>query len=381
MSGEGPDGRKRDVRLTPPPRIEPVGSRPRQRRADSAIIPPARRGRPWWAVPLALGLLVLAGVSAFVFLNAPFRIESEGAIDTGEAVAASRSEAQPETSPAPTPARLESEPATDGEAGPASSHSEMQAAAPSRRSDPSLAPAPSGAASSDQDFGRLMAEGLAALEAGDREAARAAFDRAAAIRPDSPEPAVGLARLEAATGRVAIEASRERARELIEAEQWHQAAADYRAVLEIDPTLTFARDGLRVAESRGSLSDRLTFHLERPERLSAAEVLDEVEQLLERAREVEAPGPRHRQQVAALERQVARVRVPVRVSLVSDALTDVTVYQVGRLGTFARRELELRPGTYTVVGTRAGYRDVRRQLTVEPGAPPEPFEIRCEEKI
>ena len=57
------------------------------------------------------------------------------------------------------------------------------------------------------------------------------------------------------------------------------------------------------------------------------------------------------------------------------------VYKVGRLGTFTERALDLHPGTYTVVGTRRGYRDVRRQLVIEPGQKPAPLEVRCEEKI
>ena len=43
--------------------------------------------------------------------------------------------------------------------------------------------------------------------------------------------------------------------------------------------------------------------------------------------------------------------------------------------------LELAPGSYTVVGTRPGYRDVRREINVVPGATLEPVVIRCEEKI
>ena len=54
---------------------------------------------------------------------------------------------------------------------------------------------------------------------------------------------------------------------------------------------------------------------------------------------------------------------------------------MGQLGTFARKVLELRPGTYTVVGKRRGYRDVRRQLVVEPEGSPPPLVVRCEEEI
>ena len=71
----------------------------------------------------------------------------------------------------------------------------------------------------------------------------------------------------------------------------------------------------------------------------------------------------------------------VEIWLESDNATEVVVYRVGRLGTFEQFELELRPGTYTVTGTRRGYRDVRQQFTIKPGAPAGPFTIRCEEPI
>jgi len=67
--------------------------------------------------------------------------------------------------------------------------------------------------------------------------------------------------------------------------------------------------------------------------------------------------------------------------LESDERTEVTVYHVGRLGTFARRELTLRPGRYTVVGSRRGYRDVRRTLVVAAGGSGEPIQVRCEDEL
>jgi hypothetical protein len=68
----------------------------------------------------------------------------------------------------------------------------------------------------------------------------------------------------------------------------------------------------------------------------------------------------------------ARADVPVSVALQSDNVTQVTIYRVGQLGTFAERSLDLVPGSYTVVGTRPGYRDVRREINVRPGAAAEP---------
>lgn len=360
MSGEGSGGRERPVRLTPPPRIEPVGPR-------------SPRGA--WSVGLAVGLVALAvGIGAFIVVSLDDREWILGRDSVGEDVAASSGSAEA-VEDEPTPAADAEAVGESLDMAPASADPAPPRPARVIHESTAAKPAP------DDGFGREMAAGLAALDAGDWEGARAAFSRAAEIRPGSAEPATGLARVEAAADQAAIEARRARARALIESEAWHQAVAEYEAALEIDPTLSFARDGLRLAEARAALSDRIDFHLGRADRLAAPAVFAEAEDLLDAAREIEPAGPRHADQVARLEGLLDRVREPVRVALVSDALTEVTVYQVGRLGTFSRRELELRPGVYTIVGSRAGYRDVRRQLRVEPGAAPEPFEIRCEEKI
>ena len=72
---------------------------------------------------------------------------------------------------------------------------------------------------------------------------------------------------------------------------------------------------------------------------------------------------------------------PIAVRLESDQLTNVTLYRVGSLGAFAAKELELRPGTYTVIGSRDGYRDVRQTFTVRPGRDLPPISVVCFEPI
>jgi hypothetical protein len=54
---------------------------------------------------------------------------------------------------------------------------------------------------------------------------------------------------------------------------------------------------------------------------------------------------------------------------------------VGNLGSFAATTLELRPGTYTAVGSRNGYRDVRETFSIIPGRPLEPIRVQCVEPI
>ena len=103
--------------------------------------------------------------------------------------------------------------------------------------------------------------------------------------------------------------------------------------------------------------------------------------LADAAAQVSGDAPQLRRQIVALESALLAAETPVRVALSSDNLTDVVVYRVTRLGVFEQREMELLPGRYTVVGKRAGFRDVRREVVVAPGAPPPPVDVRCIETI
>jgi len=71
----------------------------------------------------------------------------------------------------------------------------------------------------------------------------------------------------------------------------------------------------------------------------------------------------------------------VRLRLESDGVTQVTIYRVGQYGSFSTRDVELLPGRYTVVGTRTGYRDVRQEVVLPPGAAATAVAVRCEEPI
>ncbi len=92
-------------------------------------------------------------------------------------------------------------------------------------------------------------------------------------------------------------------------------------------------------------------------------------------------GPRLAGQRDELSRLLKRAATPLTVRLVSDNATSVSVYKVGKLGSFASRELSLRPGTYVAVGSRPGYRDVRVEFRVGPEVESKPIVVQCEEVI
>ena len=103
--------------------------------------------------------------------------------------------------------------------------------------------------------------------------------------------------------------------------------------------------------------------------------------MLEMARKISPRGPVLSSQIEKLEVLLKQANTPITVALRSDLQTEVMVYKVARLGKFDQRELSLRPGTYTAVGSRAGYRDVRLEFTVTPDSPPPSVTIACTEAI
>jgi hypothetical protein len=230
-------------------------------------------------------------------------------------------------------------------------------------------------------FATAMAQGFAALAKSDYASARSAFESAGKIRPGSAEVQQALSQVEQEQRTRVIAAKLDSAQALEAKERWADALAEYRAVLDLDSTVAAAKQGVERTTPRAKLNEELELYLTQPERLFSQPVRTAARETLSRASAVRDAGPVLRQQIATLSDWLARAEVPVRVALQSDNLTQVTIFRVGQLGAFTERSLELAPGTYTVLGTRPGYRDVRREITVTPGAALPPVVIRCEEKI
>lgn len=237
------------------------------------------------------------------------------------------------------------------------------------------------ASGGEDEYARALGEGQAALRDGRLSDARDAFDHARALRPQAPEVQAGLQQLASVSSGADAADERSRIAALESQERWAEARSAYETLLRGDATLQYARDGLARTKPRAELAAALQALIDKPERLGAAEVHAEAVALLQRAHAIAAAGPVLRSQIARLELLVPEFDKAVRVVLESDGLTQVTVRRVGALGSFERRELELKPGSYAAVGTRAGYRDVRREFTVAPGQTPPVLSIRCVDPI
>jgi serine/threonine protein kinase len=251
------------------------------------------------------------------------------------------------------------------------------------------------AAFGDDSYAKAVGSGFAALGAGRLEDARGAFEKARALRPNGAEAADGLRRVGSALSAKGFSSLRQRAAGLEAQERWDEAVQAYDSALQADPSLAFAQEGKDRAAARAELNASMQALIDRPERLSSPSVRDQARALLDTANQQSPSGPVLRSQIARLGLLLpdydgavksGSVRTdlmdkPVRLSLVSDNATAVAIPSIGQFGTFAKRDIQLKPGRYTVIGTRDGFRDVRRDITIAPGQESQTVSVSCSDPI
>jgi len=229
------------------------------------------------------------------------------------------------------------------------------------------------------DYQGTLTAGYAALEAGDYDAAKRAFDAALRQRPNDGAAKDGMNQVEQRATLTSIEQYRQRAARAEAEERWADAVNDYEKVLSVDSAIKFAMDGRARANGRALLDQKLEAALADPGALSSDATYAQTVSLYQGATKIPGPGPRLTGQLNRLEAALTLASSPVPVVLTSDAATEVTISQIGPLGKFARKELQLRPGRYVLKGSRDGRRDVRLEVNVVPQMTP--VEISCRETI
>jgi tetratricopeptide (TPR) repeat protein len=252
--------------------------------------------------------------------------------------------------------------------------------------DPEWAPAQTAlaeitAALASQRLEALLSLGYAALAEEEYAEAREHFEAALALAPTSKSAADGLAQAEQGQKLDTIALAEARALAFERREMWPEAIGVYEAALTADSTLDFARVGLERSRARADLDIKLENLLANPNLLLTDSILADASGLADEARPLATQESRIGVQVARLDELIRLASTPMTVELTSDELTEVTVYRVGPLGAFVSKAIQVRPGTYTAVGSRNGYRDVRATFTVLPGQALAPIHIVCTEPI
>jgi hypothetical protein len=234
---------------------------------------------------------------------------------------------------------------------------------------------------SDEQFQKLISDGLTAYHRGDYKLARTRLLKAKSFRQESREVRNALMQVDEAIQLDKIEKLRQQAMTAEQKEDWEKALTSYLSVLKLDPHISFASEGKERSLDQIRLAKRITYFLQKPDALESDQQLQHAVLVIEEAEQLQPRGPRLTAQLDELKALVDSARTPVKVIIDSDNLTEIAVYKVGKLGRFVTHQLSLRPGTYTVVGSRDGYKDVRQQIIVKAGQRVLRVTIICRNKV
>ena len=224
-----------------------------------------------------------------------------------------------------------------------------------------------------------MSDAFAALESRRYAAARTAFNAVLALDPGNGVAAGGLEQIRQETELRRIDSVEQQAAAAASEERWEDALAHYQSALKIDPNIKFARDGQQLAQAQLRTDSVLSRILANPDKLSNAKLLADGQRIVAEAKTLPQTGPKLQRKISEVETLLQRYSEPVEVELRSDSRTSVLLSSVGELGTFSNKTVTLRPGAYTLVGSRDGCRDVRQQVIVRAGM--DPIDIRCTDEL
>lgn len=232
-----------------------------------------------------------------------------------------------------------------------------------------------------QEFEQQVGSFFKDLEKGELRRARETLEKIKKRQSGHPEVIQAETMLIAKEERVLVNNLRQQAELQSSKEQWKEALATYYRILEIAPDVLSAVNGRDLAGKRVALDEALQERLSQPHRLQENAQIEAAKGLLDYARQFSPRGARLTSQIDQLDKLVIFASTPVPVIINSDNLTDIVIYHVGRMGTFFSKEITLKPGKYTIVGSRKGFRDIRAIIEVDPEKSKNQLLVACREPI
>ncbi|WP_439133982.1 hypothetical protein [Pseudomaricurvus sp.] len=233
----------------------------------------------------------------------------------------------------------------------------------------------------ESNFANAMGQGYNYLQQKQYSQARSQFRKALKIKPGNATAQDAITQASNRLTQSSIQGALSKAEQYEAQEQWQQALNSYQTAQKLDSSVVATKVGILRTQARADLDRQLQNLIDQPLRLADPAVYRSAQQLLADAAAVKPRGPRIEQQQQQLQQALNKALDPVAVLLQSDNETNVTLYKVGKLGNFKEHSLELKPGRYTLVGSRNGYRDVREEFTLQPGTNQKTIVIQCDEKI
>ncbi len=231
------------------------------------------------------------------------------------------------------------------------------------------------------NFSRAMSKGYQLLADKQYQQAIGQFQQAKQIEPQDPSVDEAIKQAKNQQKSAQIAQKMQQAKQLEDEELWSKANSLYEQVLELDNSVVDARIGEIQAKQRAKLDTTLVNILKLPQRLTENNVYRQAQYIVGQADKLAKKGPRLNNQLAQIKTLFTQLQIPVDLVIESDNQTQIKVVRGETLGNFATKKLTLKPGQYILLGSREGYRDVRKEVMLMPNSQNTKIEIACREKV
>ncbi|MCW8932108.1 MAG: hypothetical protein OQL19_17985 [Gammaproteobacteria bacterium] len=182
-----------------------------------------------------------------------------------------------------------------------------------------------------------------------------------------------------------------RARKQESNEQWENAKNSYQKILNIDSNSSTAIVGKERVKKYSHLNELIDDIVNKPERLQDDKVFEKSKKALNFVKnEIKekqniyystSKTPKLNNKITLAEKNIEKASTLIKVTILSDTKTDVSMYKVAQFGKISEKKIQLRPGKYTIVGTRAGYRDFRKTIQITANDQGYLVNVQCRERI
>ena len=228
--------------------------------------------------------------------------------------------------------------------------------------------------------GRVQS-GLANVQSRRLSSARADLSAAREMFSDRSETRLLSRQVAALAEKMEFEKMMASAADARRADDWIAAEDFYARAGAIVPDDPQVNGGYQLAGEINQLQTEMVKVLDKPERLASESVAAHASALVSKARDIAGLSSSlatRSEEVAAL---VKAYGTKVSIRILSDGITIISVRGVGQVGATTDRTIELRPGSYTFEGARAGFRSKLIQVDIPPGTEGLVLEIYPDERV
>ena len=231
----------------------------------------------------------------------------------------------------------------------------------------------------ENNLDALLSEGFTKLDEGQFASAESFFKKALELIPKHEVALAGINQVSQSRTKMRIESLRAKAETAMKQENWQEAQAFYQLILNIDDKLKFASTGLTQAKRYFVIASKLNNISANRHKLSSPLRYAKAQETLHEARNLSNKGPDLTALINTITHMLDYYGRPLSVIVKSDNQTLLTVSTIGHVGRIEQKIFTLRPGEYTLTGSRDGYHDVRQKIIVQPDI--EPITVYCSKRL